>query len=133
MVNFLFTPANVADNNQQVLQAQLQGLKGKCYGDRVYLTSLFEQFYQEGLQLITKIRSKIKNKLMCLEDKLRLRKKALIESVNDILMSVFDLENTRHWRAKNAYAHMLAALTAYCFYDNKPTVFFPKSNQISCA
>jgi len=46
VVNFLFTPANVADNNQQVLQRQ--GLKGKWYGDRGYLTSLFEQFYQEG-------------------------------------------------------------------------------------
>jgi hypothetical protein len=133
VVNFLFTPANVADNNQQVLQAQLQGLKGKCYGDRGYLSSLFEQFYQQGLQLITKIRSKMKNKLMCLDDKLRLRKRALIESVNDILISVFDLQHTRHRSPKNAYAHMLAAVTAYCFYDNKPAVFFPISNQIICA
>ena len=133
MVNFLFTPTNVVDNNQQVLQAQLQGLKGKCYGDRAYLSSLFEQFYQQELQLVTKIRSKMKNKLMCLEDKLRLRKRALIESVNDIIMSVFDLEHTRHRSAKNAYTHMLAALTAYCFYDNKPAIFFPNSNQLTLA
>jgi len=132
VVNFLFTPANVADNNQQVLQHQLQGLQGNCYGDRGYLSSLFEQFYQQGLQLITKIRSKMKNKLVRLEDKLKLRKRALIESVNDILMSVFDLEHTRHRSPKNAYAHMLAALIAYCFYDNKPAVFFPKSNQLTC-
>jgi len=46
---------------------------------------------------------------------------------------VFDLEHTRHRSAKNAYAHMLAALGAYCFYDNKPAVFFPKSNQLTCA
>ncbi len=133
IVNFLFTPANVADNNQQLLQQQLQGLKGKCYGDRGYLSSLFEQFYQQGLQLITKIRSKMKNKLMRLEDKLKLRKRALIESVNDILMSVFDLEHTRHRSPRNAYAHMLAALTAYCFYDNKPAVFFPNDQQLLIA
>lgn len=133
IVNFLFTPANVADNNQQVLQQQLQGLKGKCYGDRGYLSSLFEQFYQQGLQLITKIRSKMKNKLMCLQDKLKLRKRALIESVNDILISVFDLEHTRHRSPQNAYAHMLAALTAYCFYDNKPAVFFPNNQQLIIA
>jgi hypothetical protein len=133
VVNFLFTPANVADNNHQVLQHQLQGLKGKCYGDRGYLSSLFEQFYREGLQLITKIKSKMKNKLMRLEDKLRLRKRALIESVNDILISVFDLEHTRHRSPMNAYAHMLAALIAYCFYDNKPAVFFPNSNLFSIA
>ena len=133
VVNFLFTPANVADNNHQVLDYQLQGLKGNCYGDRGYLTSLFDQFYQQGLQLITKIRSKMKNKLLRLEDKLNLRKRALIESVNDILMSVFDLEHTRHRSAKNAYAHMLAALTAYCFYDHKPAAFFPQAYQLTCA
>jgi len=63
VVNFLFTPANVANNNQLVLQHQLQGLMGKCYGDRGYLSNLFEQFYQEGLQLIIKIRSTIKTNL----------------------------------------------------------------------
>jgi hypothetical protein len=130
VVHFLFTPANVADNNQQVLQLQLQGLKGKCYGDRGYLTSLFEQFYEQGLHLITKVRSKMKNKLLLLEDKLKLRKRALIESVNDILMTVFDLEHTRHRSPLNAYAHMLAALTAYCFYEHKPAVFIPSTNQL---
>ncbi len=133
VVNFLFTPAHVADNNQSVLQEQLKGLKGKCYGDRGYLTSLFEQFYKQGLQLVTKIRSKMKNKLLFLEDKLKLRKRAVIESVHDILMSVFDLEHTRHRSAKNAYAHLLAALTAYCFYDNKPAVFVPNANQLLIA
>lgn len=133
VVHFLFTPANVADNNQQVLQEQLQGLRGKCYGDRGYLTSLFEQFYAQGLHLITKIRSKMKNKLLRLEDKLKLRKRALIESVHDILMSVFDLEHTRHRSPLNAYAHMLAALTAYCFYDHKPAVFIPNTNQLLLA
>jgi hypothetical protein len=34
VVNFLFTPANVADNHHQVLQYQLSGLKGNCYGHR---------------------------------------------------------------------------------------------------
>jgi len=74
----------------------------------------------------------MKDKLLLLEDKLRLRKRALIESVNDSLMSVFDLEHTRHRSHKNAYAHMLAALTDYCFYDNKPTVFIIKSSQQTC-
>ncbi|QNF31387.1 IS982 family transposase (plasmid) [Adhaeribacter swui] len=133
VVNFLFTPANVADNNQQVLLAQLQGLKGKCYGDRGYLTSLFEQFYEQGLHLITKIRSKMKNKLLLLEDKLQLRKRALIESIHDILTSVFDLEHTRHRSPLNAYAHMLAALTAYCFYDHKPAAFVPNTKHLLLA
>jgi hypothetical protein len=50
-------------------------------------------------------------KLPCLlKDALLLRKRGLIESVNDILMSVFDLKHTRHRKAENAFTHMLAAL-----------------------
>jgi len=55
VANFLFTPANGADNNQPVLQQQLSGLKGKCYGDSGYLSSLFEQFYEQGLHGIATI------------------------------------------------------------------------------
>lgn len=49
------------------------------------MTSLFEEFYYQGLQLIIKVRARMKNKLLFLEDKLKLRKRAVIESVNDIL------------------------------------------------
>jgi hypothetical protein len=38
----------------------------------------------------------MKNSLMVLGDKLKLRKRGLIESVNDLLTSVFDVEHTRH-------------------------------------
>jgi len=34
VVNLLLTPANVADNNHQVLHTLLEGLKGECYGIR---------------------------------------------------------------------------------------------------
>jgi len=115
LINFVFTPGNVADNNQGVLRYLFEGLKGKCFGDRGYMTALFEEFYQQGLQLITKLRANMKNKLLLLEDKLKLRKRAIVESVNDILTSVFELQHTRHRSAVNAITHMLAALTAYCF------------------
>jgi len=133
LINFIFTPGNVADNNQGVLKYLFTDLKGKCFGDRGYMTALFEEFYQQGLQLITKVRANMKNKLLLLEDKLKLRKRAVVESVNDILTSVFDLEHTRHRSAVNAITHMLAALTAYCFYDQKPAVFIPESQKLITA
>lgn len=130
IINFVFTPGNVADNNQGVLKYLLAGLAGKCFGDKGYMTALFEEFYKQGLQFITKVRANMKNKLLLLEDKLKLRKRAVVESVNDILTSVFDLEHTRHRSAVNAMAHMLAALTAYCFYDSKPSVFLPENQRL---
>jgi hypothetical protein len=130
LVSVLFTSANIADNNHKVLRHLLSKLKGQCFGDKGYLTKLFEEFYSQGLQLVTKVRAKMKNQLLPLTDKIKLRKRAVIESVNDILTSVFDLEHTRHRSPVNAMAHMISALIAYCFYEDKPTVFIPNKDQL---
>ena len=129
IVNFLLTPANVADNNHAVLHTLLDGLTGECYGDKGYMSRLFDHFYQQGLQIVTKLKSRMKNQLMRLNHKLRLKKRAVIESVNDILTSVLDVEHTRHRNPFNALAHIFSGLIAYCFYEGKPAVFVP-NNQI---
>lgn len=128
LVNFLFTQGKVADNNHEVLRYLLADLRGECFGDKGYLTTLFEEFYEQGLQMITKVRNKMKNKLIPLSQYMKLRKRAVIESVNDILTSVFDLEHTRHRSPVNALAHMLSALIAYCFYEDKPAVFVQETD-----
>lgn len=97
LINFVLTSGNVADNNKQVLTELLADLQGQCFADRGYLTKLFSQFYEQGLQLVTKLRRKMKNTLMVLGDKLKLRSRGLIESVNDLLTSVFDVEHTHMW------------------------------------
>jgi hypothetical protein len=122
VINFLFTSANKADNNEQVLTYLFAGLQGSCYGDKGYLTKLFEEFYNKGFRLITKVRNNMKKLPCLLKDALLLRKRGLIESVNDILMSVFDLEHTRHRKAENAFTHMLASLAAYGFMERKPSL-----------
>lgn len=123
IMNFLITPASVSDNNETVLRRLFRGLRGNCYADKGYISKLFERFYQEGLQMVTKIRKNRKNSLMDLDDKLRLKKRALIESVNDILMSVMDVDHSRHRSPVNAMVHTMAGLVAYHFYDIKPSVF----------
>jgi hypothetical protein len=64
-------------------------LIGKLVGDRGYIfQKLFDALFERGLQLITKIKKNMKNKLMPLFDKLLLRKRAVIESVNDQLKNI---------------------------------------------
>lgn len=126
IMNFILTPANVMDNNEQLLKKMLKGLKGKCYGDKGYLSKLFAFFYQQGLHLVTKIRENMKNQFIEINDKVNLKKRGVIESVNDILMTVFDIEHTRHRSPINAIAHIFGALAAYCFYDCKPNVFIKR-------
>lgn len=128
-VNFRFTPRNVSDANPTVLRHILEGLKGNCYGDKGYLSKIFEELLDNGIKLVTKIRKNMKNKLMPLQEKIQLFKRGMIESVFDILMTVFDLEHTRHRSSKNGFAHMVASIAAYSFMDNKPTVLVPKMLQ----
>ena len=63
-----------------------EGLIGKIRGDKGYISQLlFEKLFQKGLKLITRVKKNMKNQLMPMADKLSLRKRALIETVNDQL------------------------------------------------
>jgi hypothetical protein len=62
------------------------------------------------------------NKLMPLLDKLLLRKRALIESVGEQLKHVCHVAHTRHRSLHNAFVHISAALAAYTWYEQKPSL-----------
>ena len=57
-----------------------------------------------------------------------LKKRALIESVNDILTSICDVEHTRHRKPENVFANIAGAIVAYHFIDQKPCIFIKNSN-----
>ena len=58
-------------------------------------------------------------------DKIWLRKRAIIESVNDLLMSVLDIDHTRHRSPWNSIVHIIGGVIAYHYYPEKPRVFIP--------
>lgn len=122
IVSFLLTSGSKADNNHAVLRHLLADLQGTCCGDKGYISSLFAEFYERGLHLLTKSRKNMKKLLLGVSDALMLRKRGLIESVNDILMTVCDIEHTRHRSPANAITHILASVGAYCFLDKKPSL-----------
>ncbi len=131
IVNWTLTGGNVADNNAALLKQLLSGLTGICIGGRGDFTSLFEWFYQHKLLLIVRPKGNMKKDAPCLIDHQHyLTKRALIESVNDLLVSVCDLQHTRHRKpenafAHNAFAHIAATVVAYQFLDHKPAIFIP--------
>ena len=56
---------------------------------------------------------------------LLLNKRAVVESVFDILGTVCDIEHSRHPKPINAAVHILSALIAYQYMEQKPKVFYP--------
>ncbi len=71
--------------------------RGKLVADKGYISqSLFEALFVDDIHLITRIRKNMKNSLMHLHDKILLRKRSLIETVNDELKNIVQIEHTRH-------------------------------------
>lgn len=60
--------------------------------------------------------------LMSIADKILLRKRALIETVNDELKNIAQIEHSRHRSFNNFIANTSTAIAAYCFFDKKPAI-----------
>jgi Transposase DDE domain len=116
-----FTPGNVDD--RAPVPALTEDLWGKLFADRGYISqALFERLWENGLQLVTKLKRNMKNKLMPLLDKLLLRKRALIESIGEQLKHVCQIEHTRHRSVHNGFVNMIAALVAYTWQERRPSL-----------
>jgi len=78
------------------------------------------------------IRNTMKNVLMELKDRILLRKRSVIETVNDELKNMCQIERSRHRAFPNFIAHTVAALIAYSFFPKKPSIKFQpvKSTQM---
>ena len=74
----------------------------------------------------------MKNKLMTFFDKILLRKRAIIESVNDQLKNVSQIEHTRHRCVWNFMVNILAALVAYALQPKKPSIYLTQNHLLAC-
>lgn len=74
----------------------------------------------------------MKQRMMPLYDKIMLRKRSVIETINDMLKNVAQPVHSRHRNVHDFIMNLLAAMGAYCFFSTKPEVKFdyevPASN-----
>lgn len=95
LLNFMFTPGNVDDREPLKQGKFLENIKGKLCADKGYIgQALFENPFLNGIQLVTKVKNNMKNSLMSIADKILLRKRALIETVNDELKNIEQREKS---------------------------------------
>jgi hypothetical protein len=121
IVTWMLTPGNVDD--RKPVPTLVHGLFGKIYGDRGYLScSLFAQLYDQGVQLITKIKTNMKNKLMDTFDKLVLYKRGIIETVNGKLKIGCQIEHHRHRSVLNFMVNLISGLVSYSVDPHKPHI-----------
>lgn len=127
---FQITPGNVSDVS--VVENLSRGLLGKLFGDKGYISSeVSNKLLQRGLELFTSLRANMKDKLMKIEDKILLRKRSLIETVNDQLKNISQIEHSRHRCSQNFFVNLLAGLAAYCHQPKKPSLKNTSNNGYS--
>ena len=115
------TVANVDD--RVPVPALVANVQGKVFGDRGYISqALFDTLFAHGVQLITKLRKDMKQKLLPMLDKLLLRKRAVIETVNDQLKNIAQIEHSRHRSVTNFLVNLVAGLIAYTYQPKKPSL-----------
>ena len=123
LLNALLTPGNVDDRKPvRKMTAQLTGL---LFGDKGYVDkNLFNDLYQGGLKLVTGIKKNMQNKLMHSQEKILLRKRSIIETVNGVLKEDFQISHTRHRSFFNGFIHIFSTLVAYAMKSKKPSIKF---------
>lgn len=117
LLNFMLTPGNVVDRDPLNNKYFIKDIFGKLVGDKGYFNNtLFNKLFVDGIQLITKLKKNMRGCLMTIGDKLLIRKRTLIETINDELKNIAQIEHSRHRSLENFIMNLLSALAAYCFF-----------------
>lgn len=68
----------------------------------------------------------MKNCLMEMDDKILLRNRSVIETVNDELKNICQVEHSRHHSVINFITNLIAGIIAYHFLPKKPSLKYNK-------
>jgi hypothetical protein len=119
IISWMITPGNTDD--RVPVTKLLKGISGKVYGDRGYISkNLFEDLYERGVQLITRLRTNMKNMLMDTFDRLVLYKRGVIECVNNRLKLGCQIEHHRHRNSTNFLVNLMSGIACYSLCVKKP-------------
>lgn len=133
LLQVALTAGNVDD--RKPLPKMVRHLFGKLFADKGYLSEklhhdLLETF---GIELITKIKANMKNRLLPWRDKILLRKRAIVETIIDQLKNISQIEHSRHRSGTNFLVNLLGGLIAYCHQPKKPSLNLEKGTQLTPA
>ena len=94
IVALKLTKGNVDD--RQPVREMAECLFGKLYGDKGYISqALTGELLEKGVELITTVRKNMKKKFISLWDRAMLKKRFIIETVNDQLKNISYIEHSR--------------------------------------
>ena len=123
ILSFYLSKGNVDDRNVKIITKMTKDIFGKMFGDKGYISqALSDILFGDGIHLVTAIKKNMKQKALSNEEKLLLRKRSVIETVNDELKNICQIEHTRHRSLNGFLLNIISALAAYAFFPKKPSI-----------
>ena len=123
ILSFYLSQGNTSDSNAKIITRMTKEIFGKVFGDKGYIgKALADLLFGDGVQLITAVRRNMKQKALSNEEKLLLRKRSVIETVNDELKNICQVEHTRHRSVAGFILNIMSAIAAYSFFPKKPSI-----------
>jgi len=128
ILNFAIAQANVDDREPLKNERFLKAIFGKLFADKGYISEKPTNIlFVNDIHLITNIAGNMKNCPMTMHDKITLRKRSVIETVNDELKNICQVEHLRHRSFANFLSNMISGLIAYSFLPKKPSISYQTS------
>jgi len=130
LIGATLTKGNVDDRDENMLDSVLKNVSGKLYADKGYISKkLFDHLFKKEIILITALKKNMKNKLTSLMDKILLRKRSVIETVNDQLKNLCNIEHSRCRSPINFMINIIAGLIRYTYFKKKPSINFSEKDK----
>ncbi len=123
LLNFMINPEDVDARKPLKYKAFIEFIYGKLVADKGYIgKNLFQRLFVDGIQIVTKLKNNMKGALMSVSDRLLPRKRAVIETVNDELKNIAQVEHSRHRSFDKFIVNVLGTIAAYCMFPKKPCI-----------
>ena len=117
----MITRGNVDD--RVPVPTLLKNYLGKVFGDKGYISKkLTALLALKDVELITTHRKNMKPRTLNVFDKLLLRKRSLIETINDQLKNISNIEHSRHRSLTNCMINVVAGLVSYTYQEKRPSL-----------
>lgn len=113
------TPANIHDTKPVAYMAFSP--MDKLYAGKGYISkALSSDLLEKGITLVTNVRKNMKAKAISLWDRAMLSRRFIIETINDQLKNISQIEHSRHRSVHGFMLNMIAGLIAYQLKESKP-------------
>jgi len=112
------TPANTHDTKP--VKEMVVDSMDRLYADKGYISKMLAgDLLEQGVTIINNVRKNMKARALSLWDRAMLSRRFIIETVNDQLKNISQIEHTRHRSVHGFMLNVIGGLVAYQLKERK--------------